>query len=86
VHGARDAHVPLHVQLGEDVFIVYGCLCNVTYSGLLHNVGHLEPLDRFVLGACSGAVVAPNKFVVASTVLVTAVVSTLLGLQGVLGG
>jgi hypothetical protein len=73
--------VPLDVELWEDVFIVDGCFCDVTDSGLFNDVGHLEPLDCLVLWACSGAVITSDEFVVASTVLVTAVVSTLLGLQ-----
>jgi hypothetical protein len=79
VHGARDAHVPLDVELWEDVFIVDGCFCDVTDCGLFNNVGHLEPLNCLVLWACSGAVITPDKFVVPTTVLVTAVVSPLLG-------
>ena len=56
VDRARDAVVHLGVQLREDVAIIDACFLDVPDGSLFHDIPHLKPLDRLVLGAALGAV------------------------------
>ena len=69
----------LGVKLGENVSIVHARLLDVPDGGLLHDVPHLKPLDRLVLGAALGAVGAADVLHMAAAMLVAAAVPALEG-------
>jgi hypothetical protein len=54
---------------------------NVPDGRLLHDVPHLKPLDRLVLGAAFGAVGATDVLDMAAAVLVAAAVAALESLR-----
>jgi len=81
VDRARDAVVHLGVELGKDVSVMDARLLNVPDGRLLHDVPHLKPLDRLVLGAALGAVGAADVLDMAAAVLVAAAVAALEGLR-----
>ena len=69
----------LGVQLGKLVLGVHTRVRDVSHGGSLHDVPDDELLDGFILGAGLGAVGAPHKLDMATTVLIAAVITALGG-------
>lgn len=75
--GAGDTVVDLVVELWEDVLDVDGCIRDISNGSSFNHVSHGESLDGLVLGHASRAVGASHRLRVTSSVLVSAVVSSL---------
>jgi len=78
VDSAGDAVLELQVHLGNGVFREDRGIGNITNSCRLDHVTNGESLDCLVLGCASGAVGAPDRLNVATTLLVTTVGRSLL--------
>lgn len=78
--GAAHAPALLDVNLGQMVTIKDGRLREIADAFRCHDVLHLVPLDRLVLGDALGAVVAADEPDEAAAMLVAAAVPALEGL------
>lgn len=79
VNGAGDAVADFDVQLGDNVLGVNASLADIPDSGALDHVPHSEPLDGLILSYSARAVGATHEGDVATTLLVTAAISSFLG-------
>ena len=80
VDSARDTVVELDVQLGDSVFLIDGSFLKITDSSSFYHVTDSETLDGLILGDTTVTVDTTNNLVVATTVLVTSVISSFTGL------
>lgn len=78
VDGARNAVLQLKVHLGDGVVGEDRSVRDITNSGRLDHVADGESLDGLVLGRAARAVGATDRLDVAATLLVAAVVLSLL--------
>ena len=81
VNSTRDTVVKLNIQLGNSIFLIDGSFLKITNSSSFYHVTDSETLDGLVLGNATVAVDTTNKFGVATSVLVTSVISSFTGLR-----
>ena len=74
------------VYLGEHVVLVDGGVTDVTHGGRLDDIPHHEALHRLVLRDVLAGEHADNTLDVTPVLLVTTIVTTLLGHDVRLGG
>jgi hypothetical protein len=80
VDSARDTVVELDVQLGDGIFLVDRGFLKITDSSSFYHVTNGETLDGLILGDTTVTVDTTNNLVMATTVLVTSVISSFTGL------
>lgn len=80
VNSARDTIVHLDVKLGKSIFLEDGSFSNVTGSSVLDHVLDQETFDCLVFWDTTAAIQTTDRFYVASTGLVSAVIASFLGL------
>jgi hypothetical protein len=81
VDSARDTVVELDVQLGDGIFLIDRGFLKITDSSSFYHVTDGETLDGLILRNTTVAVDTTNNLVMATTVLVTSVISSFTGLN-----
>jgi len=79
VNSATNAVLLLNVQFWQDIAFIDGSFGKIPNGGLLNDVLLQESLHGLVLWTASGAVGATDRLDVATSVLVTSIVSSFLG-------
>ena len=78
VNAAADTVLHLDVQLRDNILFESSILFEILFGWSVNDVSDGESLDGFVLGAFSSAVDADNGLDMASVVLVSSLISSLL--------
>jgi hypothetical protein len=80
VDSARNTVVKLDVQLRDSILLIDRSFLKITDSSSFYHVTDSETLDGLILGNTTVTVNTTNNLVVATTVLVTSVISSFTGL------
>jgi hypothetical protein len=81
VNGTRNTIMKLDVQLGDSVLLIDGSFLKITDSSGLYHITDSKTLNGFILRDTTETIDTTNILVVATTVLVTSVISSFTGLQ-----